>query len=692
MRITLIHPPDGMLPTLPYASLPALTACLRKAGHEVTIRDVNLDLVPRIFDSDRLAGWYAEVQAEADRLSAQPELSESERTELWRLQRLLAIPNSMFPEVEESLKVMKDRERFLDPPTFNRAFDVLRTAHRFAMNISPASFSEPHHSPAHVLDIQPGTLPDPPVEFFGEVADSILAEKPDLVAVTLPWDSSIFYGLKIMRLIKARSPDTPIVIGGAGIDSFLLPVTKEPEYFAAFDYAMVGECELEFPKLVDALENGTDPTVAKNLHYLEPDGTIAHTGLVMVDDLNVAPTPDFTNLDLDRYLLPDPVATFQTSRGCYYGKCTFCSEMFRMNFRMRRPDLVVDDMVKIHESTGITHFQIWDSLAPPKTLKHVAQEIIKRGLDFKWMAETKFEKPYLNEKTIETMAKGGCVFLFFGFESGSSRVLDLIDKGNDLEDVDKILDNLRRHGIRACTSWFMGFPGETEMEADTTYDFVAQRRDRILFSNYTRKFDIGTDTIVYEQQDRFGVEVFTKPDGALDYRYKDGSAHWEQDEKDESFHVRGDFHQVKNHIEVHYSKVDIKIAQQVTGQVRMGPLLRHINLDYIDEVRFQVTPECIVTNFARHPLRDDVEPGSYGLAYNTITGHVFEVTSEVRAFHQALQESRTFAELVGMLGEEPEAVRQLLEMAVNRGLVRIHCEAHHLDYRPEAELSPALQA
>jgi len=114
MRITLIHPPDGMLPTLPYASLPALTACLRKAGHEVTIRDVNLDLVPRIFDSQRLAGWYAEVQAEADRLSVQAELSETERTELWRLQRLLAIPSSMFPEVEDSLKVMKDRERFLD--------------------------------------------------------------------------------------------------------------------------------------------------------------------------------------------------------------------------------------------------------------------------------------------------------------------------------------------------------------------------------------------------------------------------------------------------------------------------------------------------------------------------------------------------------------------------------------------------
>jgi hypothetical protein len=83
------------------------------------------------------------------------------------------------------------------------------------MNISPASFSEPHRSPADVLDIRPTTLPDPPVEFFGEVADSILAEQPDVVAVTLPWDSSIFYGLKIMRQIKQRSPDTTIVIGGA---------------------------------------------------------------------------------------------------------------------------------------------------------------------------------------------------------------------------------------------------------------------------------------------------------------------------------------------------------------------------------------------------------------------------------------------------------------------------------------------
>ncbi|GJM21662.1 MAG: hypothetical protein DHS20C15_15770 [Planctomycetota bacterium] len=691
MRISLIHPPDGMLPTVPYASVPALTACLRKAGHEVLVRDVNLDLLPHLLNTERLEGWSDQVRAAADRLSAQPELDADERTELWRLQRLLSVPREIFAEVEDSMDVLKTRERFFDPQSFNRAFDVLRSAHRFGLSINRACFTQPHRSIEHVLDVTPNELPDPAVELFASVAEEILADKPDLVAVTMPYDSSIFYGLKIMAQIKRLSPDTTIAVGGAAAGSAVLPIIKQAGYFKVFDYAMAGECEEQLPIFLEALEKGTDPTEAKNLFYLGDDGEVVHTGVALVDDLNLAPSPDFTDIQLDRYLLPDGIATFQTSRGCYYGKCTFCSELFRQDFRMRRPDMVVDDMVKIYEDTGITHFQIWDSLAPPKTLKHIAQEIIKRELPFKWMAETKFEKPYMNEATIETMAKGGCSFLFFGFESGSSRVLDLVDKGNNLEHVDVILDNMRRHGIRAATSWFIGFPGETEIEADTTHDFIATRRDRIQFSNYTRTFILGTDTIVFEQQERFGIEAVDLGDGQFDYRYLDGSKHWDQSEKDESFHPRSDFHQIMQHIELHYSQVPLDQALQISGQSRMGPLLRHVRPDAIEEVRFQATPEGVLTHFDRHPLRDDFGDSGYTVAYHMITSHTFELLEDGLNFHKALREPRTVAELLSMLDDSPEELRAKLELAINRGMVKILCEEDQLEYRPEAALNEALQ-
>lgn len=687
MRVSLIYPPDGMLPTVPFASLAAVTACLRGAGHEVRVRDLNVELVPEILRRDRLRAWHAQACEAERRLARTPVLDEAQRRELWRLQRLLALPPRLFDQVEWALEVMVDRERFLDPGQFNPAFDALRGSQRFALQLNPRCYVESHGRPAEVLADSDPALPDPAVEFLERVAQSILDERPEVLALTLPWDTSIFYGMKLLRRLRRLAPRLPVIVGGSGLDSHHFRLLEEPAWYDVFDYALEGRAEEQLPVLMQAIAQGSDPGVTRNLFRRDGAGRVVRTESRLVEDLNTAPAPDFSAIPLRGYLLPDPVATFQTSLGCYYGKCTFCSELFRKDFRMRRPDLVVQDMVDIWQRTGITRFQIWDSLAPPRTLRRIAEEIAARGLPFQWMAETKFEKPYLSEALVETLARGGCVFLFFGFESASPRVLELLDKGNDLTDVDRILDNLRRHGIRACTSWFIGFPGETEEEADTTYDFIAQRRDRILFSNYTRTFGMGTDTIVHEQAERFGIVVTEDEHGRLDYRYRDGRPHWDQHEKDEAFRARGDFHQINNHVEVHYSSVPIELGRRLSGQWRMGPLLRHVRRDLLDQVVFRTTPECTLTEFERHPERP---PGAgFVMAHNVVTGHAFEVPAGGRALLDRLRQPARLPELVADLGLAREALLERLGLAVNRGLVRIDCDESQLVYRPESALQPA---
>ena len=688
MRLTLIHPPDGMLPAVPYASMGTLTSCLAAHGHEVTVRDLSLESIRRLLKREQLEGWYDLVEGYVSRLSARAQLDDADRRELWRLQRLLAIPRDTFKDVEESLALMQDIDSFLQPERFNRAFDVLRTAQRFVMTVGQSNYTEPHRGAASILDAREHELPDPVIDLFGEFADDILAGDPEILAVTVPYDPSIFYGLKLMRELKQRAPNLPIIVGGAGIESYLYPIIKDPAYFAVFDYAMVGEGEEQFPRLVDVLQEGGDPRTVNNMRWLAEDGTIGESETVMVTDLNAVPSPDFSRLPIHDYLLPDPVATFQTSRGCYYGKCAFCSEIFRKGFRMRRPDLVVDDMVKIYEKSGIRHFQLWDSLAPPKTLRKVAEAIRDRGLPFEWMAETKFEKPYLDERMVETLAQGGCTFLLFGFESGSSRVLDLIDKGNNIESVDRIMALLTKHGIRTGTSWFIGFPGEEEIDADTTFDFIASRRDLITFNNYVGTFGVGTDTIVYENQERFGVEIFETEDGALDFRHRDGTPHWDCAERDFANFSRGDLHQVKTHVELHYAKVPPETALLITGQSRLGLLLRHVVPDQLHHVRFQATAECKVRRYDRHPHHDDAQ--GVAVAYHMITGHVFELAPDSLMLLEVLQQPRTVAELVAATGWTEEELATRVELGVNRGLIRILADPDQLRWLPQAERRQAV--
>jgi anaerobic magnesium-protoporphyrin IX monomethyl ester cyclase len=682
MRVTLIQPPDGNLPTAPYSSIAALTGVLAAHGHQLDGLDVNLETTLWLLDQKRLEGWWDMADRKRAALTQKPDRTPEEAKEMLRLQRLLSLPREEFAGVADAVDLMRDAERFGNPEEFVVAFDLVRSCMRFAFSLSPFNFFEGRKVGHGVLTDPPANeLPDPPVESFRMLVEKVLENPPDAIGITVPFDGSMYFGLKIARVVKQLAPDMTVLMGGAGIDNKGYRVTEDPFYFQVVDYVMVGEGEVQFPKLLDVLENGGDISTVKNMRWLE-DGVVRATELELVTDLNSPPGPDFSTVDFKRYLLPDAVATFQSSRGCYYGKCTFCSELFRKGFRIRKPDLVVDDMVKIYEQTGIRHFQLWDSLAPPKTLKKIAQEVIKRGLPFEWMAETKFEKPYRNEEMIKTLAEGGCTFLQFGFESASSKVLDLIDKGNSIEDTKVILELLAKYGIRAGTTWFIGFPGETEHEADFTHDFVGTRRDQVMLSSYTRTFDIGADTIVYEDKERFGIEVFEVSEGVLDYRYTDGRERWNPDERDMAFHARGDFPYLTNNIELHYAKVPKEVSARIAWEYRMGPILRQVAPEALSTMKLTLMDAVRVRVYDEHASGGQTP---FGTVWHLTTGYTFDLEKPSVAIVRALTGAElTYEQLLAATGLDDATARDLVDQGINRGIIKILVDEKHVRWIPEA--------
>src|ERR1044072_1792383 len=65
---------------------------------------------------------------------------------------------------------------------------------------------------------------------------------------------------------------------------------------------------------------------------------------------------NFADLDLDSYLMPEPVIPSQASRGCHWGICAFCDheEGYRLNYRPKTARQVVDDMEFFRREYGIS--------------------------------------------------------------------------------------------------------------------------------------------------------------------------------------------------------------------------------------------------------------------------------------------------------------------------------------------------
>jgi anaerobic magnesium-protoporphyrin IX monomethyl ester cyclase len=76
------------------------------------------------------------------------------------------------------------------------------------------------------------------------------------------------------------------------------------------------------------------------------------------EDINSLPTPDFDGLPLDKYLSPVRVLPLQSSRGCYWGRCAFCTHSlgYGKRYQPRQPAKVAADIRQLKERYGVRYF------------------------------------------------------------------------------------------------------------------------------------------------------------------------------------------------------------------------------------------------------------------------------------------------------------------------------------------------
>ncbi len=692
MKVALVYPPDRCLPTIPYSSLACLKACLRTDGHEVSVHDLNAEVFHWLNRRERLEEWYDEGTRRLSTIEQRECLDEPSLAYYRFIAPLMAAPRDSILRGPDAAEIMRDPLRFYDPDIFNQAFDDLQNLLRFLYAANPVFDPENRFFVGQVMAAVRGELGDPLVEACRHGAlESLLAEKPDLIGFTLPFSNQFYEMLKIVRLIKQRAPSVKIVIGGPTVNDYAYRLFETPELFELIDFAVAGEGERAITGLVAALQNGTPFDQVPNLYFcatkesskkIHPWGegfkvweelSVGKSALPPdVPDLNLFPSPDFTGIQFDLYLSPERIANLQTSRGCYYGKCTFCGDGFRRNFRLRAPQLIYDDIKKIHQDSNIDFFLFWDSLAPPKTLRHIARSIRDHGDSIQWFAETKFEKPYTNPELIRELADGGCRFLQFGFESGSERVLDLIDKGNDLVRVDTILALMKTAGIRAGVSWFIGFPTETPEEALSTYDFVHQRQDRVALSVYAGTFILGRDTLVYAHPDRFGIRILEQEDGGIDFEMQDGARHYDRTELDNAFKARGDLPLLNHGGYLLYAANCPERLRAITGQGRRGSIATRItNLgsqvprlsDGVRIMTYRFNPFAPDLASAQSPAR---------VAYYSKTGMHFPLEPvEEEILRCVEQGGATIDRIVERLEPRHAGVRDRACRMVDRGLLSL---------------------
>lgn len=295
-----------------------------------------------------------------------------------------------------------------------------------------------------------------------------LIDKYDLAASDLVGFTTIFgrfVPLAFCRALKRRRREVRTVLGGT-------LVFKENgyawiKYFPDLDCVVSGPGLISFPAYVEAVASGDDekqntiPGVLTKKNY----DSIGDVGAEIT--INGDPDRDyhdflekFCEFGLDRYYKPRLL--IETSRGCSYGKCTFCSHpFFYANSEVQEYSITekkINSLFERHADYDNVQVQLIDGLVKADVVANALSNVQRARPDQSLLLCTKAS---VSERTVQSLARVGVKIFQPGIEAMSTRVLDLMAKGTNSFQNLRILKWCLSYGILPSWNYLLGFPGMT---------------------------------------------------------------------------------------------------------------------------------------------------------------------------------------------------------------------------------------
>lgn len=316
-------------------------------------------------------------------------------------------------------------------------------------------------------------------EHLNEVYTAILDFQPDIVGIgALTFEAPAMY--HIAHLVKQLT-DMPVVVGGPHPTSMPREVMNNRD----IDIAVIGEGEVTFKDLLDALETGKDLDEIDGIVYRDQNRVRINKPRAYIDDLDQLPFPAWDSAELKKYINIysingirfRPYMVLQTSRGCPF-RCTYCHNIFGKKFRARSAENVLAEMEMLINDYGIHDFIFLDDI--PNLEKDRIKTILLGMIARNWKTNLYFTNgvraDMLDDEIVHLMKKAGTIEIAVAVETVSPRLQKMVKKNLNLEKVARMIDACVDEGMFVTGFFMLGFPTETEEELRATVDFACKSR------------------------------------------------------------------------------------------------------------------------------------------------------------------------------------------------------------------------
>ena len=568
-RVLSIIPPMTQLNT-PYPSTAYLTGFLRSRGVTATQEDLALSLVLSLFSAEGLreirdcclrlpaekktasvvhfeaqcARYENSIDAVISFLQGRdPSLAFriASRSFLPEGPRFSALEEYVDPEGGDPLAWafgmlgVQDRARHFATLYLNDLADVVRDAvddrFEFVRYAESLALSQASFDPLATALAAAPTLLDRILDRL--TRECLARQAPTVVLLSVPFPGAVYAAFRIAQTIKAVQPEVVTVLGGGYVNTELRELT-EPRVFDYFDFITLDDGERPLLDLLEFLrrkpdkdEEDIDAIAALKRTYFRQNGVVRY----VTSDAPDVPfaevgTPTWDGLPLDRYLsvldMLNPMHRLWSdgrwnkltvAHGCYWKKCSFCDIGLDYigRYDTAPAALLVDRIEAIIAETGQTGFHFVDEAAPPKALRALAEELLRRRVTISWWGNIRFEKSFTPE-LCDLLAESGCIAVSGGLEVASDRLLTLMQKGVSVEQVARVTHAFGEAGVLVHAYLMYGFPTQTAQDTVDALEYVRQLfEEGCIQSGFFHRFACTVHSPVGLHPHQFGVSLKPLP-------------------------------------------------------------------------------------------------------------------------------------------------------------------------------------
>ena len=330
------------------------------------------------------------------------------------------------------------------------------------------------------------------------IKNYILQKNIKYFGVTVMPGPQLRQAIPLSKKVKEEFPDITIIWGGYFATN-QHPVVLNSGYV---DYVISGPGDRAFPLLLDALENGDDPSKIKNLIYLK-EGKIFKTHkeeLLNQDELPQLPYEYFNEFYpiknyLQKTFMGNKTMAYHSSLGCPF-TCSFCAvvPIYNARWKGKSAENFYKDIKWLKDNYGLDSVEFHDNNFFTSRKRVVEFSKLVLNDNIKWWGEGRIDTiDKYSDEDLQLMKEAGCEMIFFGAETGSDEVLKQMDKGGtqSAQQIKDFAVRMKKFGIVPEYSFVLGMPGENEEKV------MAQIDSDIAFIKEIKELNPNTEIIIY---------------------------------------------------------------------------------------------------------------------------------------------------------------------------------------------------